>query len=203
MKQAFNLFYDTKETIWYRQRYTVQAESAAEAAALLQASVGSFFEEDNPIITMGDGDYLLDTKSTMLISQNDMEATEIILLQPTSSVGTPTELWNNEPVITPVDYEGPTLELDLYYRDGANYKYNQRFTVARSKVHAAIAKHGPAFYDQDDAQIQYDYDLGISREDFHGTLGTVYEDAYDHNFVIIESIDGEPTSLYTLPDNGE
>lgn len=94
--------------------------------------------------------------------------------------------------ITPTDYEGPTAVVELFYRDGANYKYTENFTIPRNRLESVIAYRGDAFYDQDEALISYDHDLGISREDFHGTLGTTYNPDYDHNFVIVQEVDGKP-----------
>lgn len=92
--------------------------------------------------------------------------------------------------ITPENYDGHMSAVTLFYRDGANYKYTETVLIPTDKLEAAKLKLGKAFYDQDDAQIQYDYDLGISRELFHDIMGTAYNDSFDHNYVIIQQIDG-------------
>jgi len=94
------------------------------------------------------------------------------------------------------DYDGPTNDVTLFYRDGANYKFTEVFKIPTARLESLRHNRNrkEAFYEQEDALIAYDYDLGISREDFHDTLGTSYNDSYDHNFVIIQEIDGKPNT---------
>jgi len=80
--------------------------------------------------------------------------------------------------------------LTLHYRDGANYKYSQEFTVPTALLKRAMRVHG--FYDQEEPQIRYDNDLGIEVDSFHDTIGTAYDEGIDHSYVIVTHINGKP-----------
>lgn len=92
--KLFNLYYDTKETVWHRQAYNVSAETEAEAVEELKKLIASN-ERENKFVTKCDGDYLLDTGELMLPVDNNGCATEIIYRQPTNSIIDPVELWAN------------------------------------------------------------------------------------------------------------
>lgn len=92
---TFELFYDTKESVWYRRNYTVTAETPEEAAEKLRALIESD-DRENDDVERGDGDYLLDTTYQLSPEENDGDATEIIYLTPARSIDSPAELWSNE-----------------------------------------------------------------------------------------------------------
>lgn len=93
----FNLHYDTKEVVWYRQNFNVEASTPEEAVQLLlQAFRDGDEAENSKGVTRCDGDYLIETKSELKPEDNDGEATEIIYLAAKSTIGQPNELWNNK-----------------------------------------------------------------------------------------------------------
>lgn len=109
MKNLFNLHYDTKETVWYRQNYNVAAATQEEAVQrLIDHLATEAFDSEH--VTMCDGDYLIETKTLLTPEDNDGEATEIIYLQPDGNTyDKPSELWNNGDPLSKLNKHGKKL----------------------------------------------------------------------------------------------
>lgn len=76
---------------------------------------------------------------------------------------------------------GGVMEIDLFYRDGANYK--QRFTVDvdekyRGKI--KVAEHEDDFITMED--------IGLTVMDIPMVQQYGYDAEHDHNFVLVEAI---------------
>lgn len=77
--------------------------------------------------------------------------------------------------------------LTLFYRDGANYKFDVEFDVTDEQLSIAAKNNGKPSIEVGD-EVTYDDDLGISQEDFHEQIGYDYDNEWDHNFVTVTSI---------------
>lgn len=89
----FNLLHHTKETVWYEQRYNVEADTKEQAVQRLLEVINSEDERENQYVTRRDGDYLLETQYKLTPEENDGNDTEIIYMD--NNDYTREELWSN------------------------------------------------------------------------------------------------------------
>ena len=81
--------------------------------------------------------------------------------------------------------------LIFQYRDGANYKWSCSAKVSDEKIVELEKVYGQLEVESNEkngTEIFYDYNLGISKDEFHEERGYKYDDEIDHNILTLQNI---------------
>lgn len=78
--------------------------------------------------------------------------------------------------------------IEFQYQDGGNYKWNCTIAITDAKFKQLEKKYKTIC---EGTELDYDNDLGISRDEFHEERGYVYDAEIDHNLIEVVTIKEE------------